>query len=144
MTLERKTPLRRTPLARGGQLQRASGKPKRARDTGPTTTTKDLVWARAGGRCEVCGGSLAGMRGFSRHHRRPRRMGGSRRPDTNSPANILLVCGSATSPDGCHHRIESNRTRAYEDGLILRDDQNPLHVPVMLADPHHQRPQQYQ
>lgn len=128
---------RRTPLPRGGPLKRNTARPKRQRDTGPTKSTKDLVWARAGGRCEVCGGSLAGMRGFSRHHRRPRRMGGSRLPETNSPANVLLVCGSATSPDGCHQRIESNRTRAYEDGLLLRADQTPTDVPVMLADPNH-------
>lgn len=129
---------RRTPLARGGHLKRTPSRPKRARNTGPTKSTKDLVWARAGGRCEVCGGSLAGMRGFSRHHRRPRRMGGSRLPETNSPANILLVCGSATSPDGCHQRIESNREQAYADGLLLHDGQNPVEVPVMLADPYSQ------
>jgi 5-methylcytosine-specific restriction protein A len=126
---------RRTPLARGGPLKRTSGRPKRARDTGPTKTARDLVWERAGGRCELCGGSLAGMRGFSRHHRRPRRMGGSRLPDTNSAANILLVCGSATSPDGCHHRIESNRTQAYAEGLLLHADQDPAEIPVLINNP---------
>lgn len=129
MTLARRTPMRRTPL------RATAAKPKPRRDTGPTKTTKDLVWARAGGRCEVCGGSLAGMRGFSRHHRRPRGMGGSRLPDTNSPANILLVCGSATNPEGCHNRIESNREQAYSDGLLLHQGDDPTLVPVMLANP---------
>lgn len=135
MSLERKTPLRRTPFER----RPAAGKSKRRRDTGPSKATKDLLWARAGGRCEVCGGSLAGMRGFSRHHRLPRRTGGRgpKGPEVNSVANLLLVCGSATTPDGCHQRIESNRTRAHEDGLLLHDNQDPEHTPVMLADPSH-------
>lgn len=130
MTLER-----RTPLARGGPLKRTSSRPKRPRDTGPTKTTREIVWARAGGRCELCGGSLAGMRGFSRHHRRPRRMGGSRLPDTNSPANLLLVCGSATSPDGCHQRIEAKRDQAYAEGLLLHDGQDPTEVPILINNP---------
>lgn len=62
-------------------------------------------------------------------------MGGSRRPELNTPANLILVCGSGTT--GCHGRIESNRTRAYEDGLLLRADQTPTDVPTMLADPNH-------
>lgn len=111
-------------------MKKTGLQPRRARDTGPSKVTKELVWARAGGRCELCGGPLAGMRGFSRHHRRPRRMGGSRRPDTNSPSNILLVCGSATTPDGCHHRIEANRAQAYDEGLLLRDGQNPEEPPA--------------
>lgn len=130
MTLER-----RTPLARGGPLKRTSSRPKRARDTGPTKTTRELVWARAGGRCELCGGSLAGVVGFSIHHRLPRRMGGTRRPEVNTPANLLLVCGSATSPDGCHQRIESNRTQAYTDGLLLHEGADPATVPTLLTNP---------
>ena len=126
---------RRSPIARGGPLKRGSSKPGRPRNTGPSATTSDIVWARAGGRCEICAGPLAGVLGFSRHHRLPRRMGGSRRPELNAPSNLLVICGSGTT--GCHGRIESHRERAYEDGLILRADQNPLHVPAMLADPHH-------
>jgi hypothetical protein len=125
---------RRTPLARGGQLQRASRPKKRARDTGPSATTRADVWGRAGGRCEVCGNPVAGVLGFSLHHRHPRRMGGSRRPELNSPANLILLCGSGTT--GCHGRIEANRERAYEDGLLLHDGATPTDVPVMLADPY--------
>lgn len=135
MTLERKTPLKRggelarRPLGRAGTRPRM--KRPRARDTGPSQATKDIVWERAGGRCEVCRGPLAGPQGFSRHHRHPRRMGGSRRPELNTPANIILICGSGTT--GCHGRIESNRTQAYADGLLLHDGQDPAAVPVLLA-----------
>lgn len=134
MTLERKTPMKRggelarRPMGRAGTRPRA--KRPRARDTGPSQATKDVVWARAGGRCEVCGGSLAGVQGFSRHHRHPRRMGGSRRPELNTPANIILICGSGTT--GCHGRIESNRTLAYGEGLLLHDGADPTRVPVLL------------
>lgn len=125
---------RRTPMPRGNGLRRTSGKPKPRRPTGPTTTTREIVWARAGGRCEVCGSPIAGVLGFSLHHRHPRRMGGSRRPELNSPANLILLCGSGTT--GCHGRIEANRERAYEDGLLLHDGATPTEVPVMLADPY--------
>lgn len=128
MTLER-----RTPLPRGGPLKRTAVKPKRARDTGPSKTTRDIVWARAGGRCELCGEALAGPVGFSVHHRLPRRMGGSRRPELNTPANLLVVCGSGTT--GCHGRIESRREQAYTEGLLLHDGQDPATVPVLIACP---------
>jgi hypothetical protein len=70
------------------------------------------------------------MIGFSMHHRHPRRMGGSSRPELNTPANLLLLCGSGTT--GCHGRVEGNRTRAYKDGLILHDGADPAGVPVMF------------
>lgn len=124
---------RRTPLQRGGQLKRTSSKPRRTRDTGPSKTTRDIVWARAGGRCELCGDALAGPVGFSVHHRLPRRMGGSRRPELNTPANLLVVCGSGTT--GCHGRIESHREQAYDEGLLLHDGQDPAAVPVLIACP---------
>lgn len=134
MTLKRKKP-----LARGGELARrplgrAGTRPRTKRtrrNTGPTATVSTIVWQRAGGRCEVCGGSLAGVDGFSKHHRHPRRMGGSTRADLNTPANLVLICGSGTT--GCHGRIESNRTIAYGEGLLLHDGADPTAVPVLLA-----------
>lgn len=128
MTLERKTPLRRTPMKRSASPPR---KPRR--DTGPTKTTRTTVWTRAGGRCEVCGGPLAGVCGFSMHHRRARGMGGSSRTELNSPSNLVLACGSGTT--GCHGNLESHREQAYADGLLLHDGQDPAQVPVLLADP---------
>jgi hypothetical protein len=60
------------------------------------------------------------------HHRRPRGMGGSRDPKTNSPANLILLC-----PD--HHAwVESNRTEALEMGFLVPQG----HDPVMWAIDH--------
>ena len=131
MTLQRRTPLKPgKPLARRSPMPRARvPKPRRPRYTGPTTTVKDELAARAGGRCEVCGARLTGD--WSRHHRRPRRMGGDRRPDVNELANLLLICGTATSPDGCHHRIESDREWAYTHGYLLPADATPDQAPVV-------------
>ena len=60
-------------------------------------------------------------------------MGGSRRAELNTPANIVLICGSGTT--GCHGEIESQREAAYADGLLLHDGQDPAVVPVLLACP---------
>lgn len=66
--------------------------------SGPTKATRALVWERDAGRCARCG--LPITREWSLHHRVPRGAGGSRRPELNSPANLVLLCGSATSPKG--------------------------------------------
>lgn len=118
--------VRRTPLRSRARTTRT-----RVKVTGPTRTTREVVWARAGGRCELCGGSIAGVVGFSMHHRLPRRMGGSSRPELNTPANLILLCGSGTT--GCHGRVESHREQAYGEGLLLREGQDPAAVPVLLA-----------
>jgi hypothetical protein len=58
------------------------------------------------------------------HHRRPRGMGGSRDPQTNSPANGILLC-----PE--HHRwIEANRAEALVMGLLVRQIHDPAMQPV--------------
>lgn len=60
------------------------------------------------------------------HHRRPRGAGGSKDPITNSPANGILACRP------CHLEIESHRTKAFMDGWLLRQSQDPRNVPVRL------------
>lgn len=139
MTLERKTPLarggelRRTPMPRTREREKTT-RPRR-RNTGPTATTRDVVWARAAGCCELCGGPLSGPQGFSVHHRLPRRMGGSRRPELNTPANLVVLCGSGTT--GCHGTIESKREQAYDEGLLLHEGADPASVPVLLLPSTH-------
>lgn len=58
-------------------------------------------------------------------------MGGTRRKDANSPANLVLVCGSATT--GCHGWIESHPREAERRGLRLRQLADPRVVPVLSA-----------
>lgn len=101
--------------------------------TGLTAAVLNKCLRRAAGRCETCGGRLGDRRGvdWSAHHRRPRRMGGSSNdPAVNQPANVLIVCGSGTT--GCHGRIESHRTRAYQAGWLLRSGEVPRDTPVRL------------
>lgn len=86
-----------------------------------TAVTRELVRRRAGDRCEVCWYTTDGLQ-F--HHRRPRGMGSSRKPETSSASNCLLVCRD------CHAMIESQRTVARERGWLLRQRQTPNRVPV--------------
>lgn len=146
----RRTPIvRRTPLTSRSPLARTPMKPrpkvmrrtaakarekatKARRDTGPSPSQRRLVFDRAFGCCEICGRVIVPFAGHSYHHRQPRRMGGSSRPEINSPANLLLLCGTATSPGGCHAFVESNRTRAYANGWLVRASADPTEVPVLL------------
>lgn len=57
-------------------------------------------------------------------------MGGSHDPLINSPANILLLCGSGT--EGCHGWVESNRHESYESGLLVHRNDDPSELPVTL------------
>jgi hypothetical protein len=64
-------------------------------------------------------------------HRRARGMGGTWRDDTNSPANLVILCGSGTTL--CHGTVESQRSKAYELGLLIRQTATPSQVPVQHA-----------
>lgn len=91
-------------------------------------STVTAVSRRSVNRCERCGTDNAQF--WSMHHRKPRGMGGSRNPAINSPANVLLLCGSGTT--GCHGWVESNRAEAYELGLLVSYSHDPVQVPVQL------------
>lgn len=93
--------------------------------SGPTEQVRETVINRAGQHCELCNRPISGP--ASVHHRRPRRMGGTRRADTNSPANLLLLCGSGTT--GCHGWVESHRRDSLDAGVILYDRDNPTEHP---------------
>lgn len=92
-----------------------------------------LLVVRSGQRCEArtpaCLGSSSGKSGpggyltdlsrrqVSIHHRRPRGMGGTDRPDTNTLANLMLICGDGVR--GCHGWLESYRTIAEARGYLV-------------------------
>lgn len=93
----------------------------RRRSTGPSLSVRQLVEARSGGRCEFAACPSGGVHD---HHRRPRRMGGSKAADTNTAANLLKLCLP-------HHEwVESNRAAATEMGLLLPSTADPSAVPV--------------
>ena len=137
--LQRRTELKRTPMPRHQReaKDRVVRTVKRQRDTGPTSATREIVAARANWCCEICGRSLfvpdvGWVYRHSTHHRRPRGMGGTSRPDTNEPSNLMLVCGNATSPGDCHSWIESNRAVALVLGYLVDQAGDPETRPVEL------------
>jgi hypothetical protein len=93
----------------------------------PTTTTRATVLDRDEYRCVRCG-CYVGFGEFSVHHRRPRGMGGTKRPESNLPANLLTLCGTGTT--GCHGWVESHRTSATADGLLISQHADPELIPV--------------
>lgn len=100
--------------------------------TGPTKFTREVVLERDGYQCVSCGVNVMGKL-YSIHHRIPRGMGGTRRPEVNLPANLLLLCGTGTT--GCHGWVESHRMQARDWGyLIRRDTAKPSWEPVFTAN----------
>lgn len=150
--------IRKTPLKSTGALKRTTAlvsspkarshlhaesaerrlQPKRRtanppRDTSPSAKVVALVFQRDEGRCFRCGLPVRfadrGV-GWSTQHRRAKGMGGSRRPDTNQPQNLIVLCGSATSPNGCHLRVESRLPADDGMGWSIKQGQDPLRMPV--------------
>lgn len=92
------------------------------RETGFAPMVRCLIYERSAGRCERCNDWASDCQ---IHHRRPRGMGGTRRPDTNTTSAGVLLCGS------CHRIVESYRAQAYDDGWLVRQSQSPREVPVL-------------
>jgi len=89
--------------------------------TGFSKRTRELVFLRAGGRCERCGWIEEASQ---YHHRRPRAMGGSRASDTNGAANCVLLCIY------CHEDVESRREWALNFGFLVPQGKKPSEIPV--------------
>ena len=96
------------------------------RSTGPSPAVRQLVWERDGGCCVRCGiyGGVHTFPPHQLHHRRPRGMGGTSRDDTNSPANLVLLCAQ------CHEWVESWRTRALCAGQLVSQGVDPALIPL--------------
>lgn len=102
---------------------------RRYRDTGPSAETIETVRVRANERCEIGGEEIWFiLRGedYHIHHRRPRGMGGTIRPDTNQEPNLLLLC-----PD-CHARVESRRGEAFTKGWLVPQSGDPAQIAVLV------------
>lgn len=87
--------------------------------------TRDIIHRRANGRCEICGLPVIDPQ---IHHRRPRGMGGTKRQESASPSNGLLVHLK------CHATVEANRHEALMNGWLVRQDQDPAEMPVRRWD----------
>lgn len=121
----RRVPLRRrTELVAKTTLKHGArpGLRRPHRDTGPTRKVRAVVKERANGMCERCGQHPGGHV----HHRDPRGMGGSSRPELNRPSNLLYL-----NPL-CHDWVENNRLAAIGAGLLIPPGLHPLATPVRL------------
>lgn len=92
-----------------------------ARLTGFSPLTRKQILDRSGGICEIRGTAEAEQI----HHRRPRGMGSTRRPETNQAANALHACKD------CHFDAEINRANAKKLGWLVPQHRNPTEVPVL-------------
>jgi hypothetical protein len=117
---------RRTPLRRNTRHPRPKGP-----DADTTLTVLHRAVRDDKICCEVCSDPVDGERGFgwSLHHRRGR----DGRADSNSVANLLVVCGSS-NVDRCHGRIHSRRSESRPAGwwLSRAANEDPLTVPVLI------------
>lgn len=94
------------------------------RNTGPSKATLELVMERSG---DVCEFPTCGAQAVHTHHRRPRRLGGTRRPETNQAANLVRLC--------LHHHdwVESNRLTALNMGMLLHDGDDPAGTSIVCS-----------
>lgn len=121
-------------MKRGKPLAR---KPWRSRPskTGPSQDAVEAVYERASWSCERCSAAVGPDRGSDHHihHRRPRGNGGTARPETNYPSNLLLLCPV------CHEDgktgVESQRAAARLAGWLVPQHIDPATVPVVLHGP---------
>jgi hypothetical protein len=103
---------------------------KKKVDTGPDADTRELVKQRDDWTCACCGNPIVGSN-FSLQHRLARGGGGTSDPAINSPANLILLCGSATT--GCHGLAESRDAAMHRLGFWLKHGQEPAKVRVAHA-----------
>lgn len=92
---------------------------------------RQMIIERAEYSCDRCGLHLPG-RMYSLQHRRSRSAGG--RKDAHTPANLIVMCGSATTPDSCHNAIENTgpgRVEGYALGFAIRGEiTKPEETPI--------------
>lgn len=77
------------------------------------------VYARAGGRCELCGEQLGQV--WQAHHRKLRSRGGQ-----DSVCNLVALDAH------CHRRVHGHSLWATEQGFIVASYDDPATVPVAL------------
>lgn len=80
------------------------------------TATK--VLERDGYTCVVCKQPYAHL-----HHRRPKRMGGSRLPDTDTVVNLICLC------EPCHRTVHAHGVDG--EGYLLSANDDPAQTPLL-------------
>jgi hypothetical protein len=81
---------------------------------------RDAVWERANSCCERCGQGLTRQSEHSVHHRKLKSRGGK-----DHISNLVLLCGSGTSP-GCHSLVHGiGQLQAHADGWLIASYEDP-------------------
>lgn len=99
------------------------------RDTPNWTALREALWERSKGLCEVSGQPLDPA-GFDAHHRRPKGMGGTYRPDTDTLVNLLALAPYVHNmdPRSVHLDPTWSRPRGY---LVAKNTARVDLVPVL-------------
>lgn len=92
------------------------------RHTGFPPEVRELIKARAGGRCEICGYTASDMEA---HDRRARGVMGSLHRVADASSGGLWLCGE------CQRIAESYRSHALDRGWLVRQSKSPLATPVL-------------
>jgi hypothetical protein len=78
---------------------------------------RKIVLERDENMCQLCGANVL-YKLASLQHRRPRGMGGS--AQVWDASNLILLCGSATTPGSCHNHVEhEDRAEAERLGYLI-------------------------
>src|ERR1700722_7346303 len=104
-----------------------------SRDGRPSARAQRLVFAPAFGFCESCGISVIG-RPYTIAPRVVQDTGGNR-AEADAMFNLVLLCGSANSPGGCHLRCEQRDPDLHDRGFWLLSGDDPEIIPVLLFNP---------
>lgn len=83
----------------------------------------ELVLSRSGGSCEIMSSGCT-LVAEHHHHRRPKGLGGTRRPESQYASNCLHCCTR------CHLKIHAMPTWARDNGFLVRQTDNPAVVPM--------------
>lgn len=114
-----------TSRADAGTGLKRTGTTKPPRYTGPTRKMRTAVLVRDDYTCQRCARDIRNCP-YSLQHRLPRGRGGK-----NTMANLVTVCGSATTPGMCHDWMENHeRAQARIDGWLVPSDNSPEDWPV--------------
>lgn len=88
--------------------------------------SREIVYARSGGDCEVRIEGVCLGRATNWHHRKNKSQGGLWRP-----SNGLHLCGSGTT--GCHGWITHEPKLSYVKGWAVRGCDDPRAVAVLVG-----------
>lgn len=114
--------LRRKPL---NTKSNGGAAPKPSRSNEPSKKMRVAVLERDDYTCQRCARDIRG-RPYSLQHLLPRGRGGK-----NTMANLVTVCGSATTPGMCHDYIENQqRRKATDEGWLVPNGIDPKTWPV--------------